>query len=191
MRTTGDKVPKGKLRQLVPIYEERTVDRSLLVEGRRNLMEYFQSQGYFDAAVDFRESPMEEGKETIDYSITLNDRHSLAHVGIDGNRYFEDDIIRERLEMAPARRFGFRFGHYSQRILDRDLDSVRDLYRSNGFREVDVSAQIDNDYKGDARAPGRGSAVKEGRNGLSKVDNRRRAGATISVSAIRSAIDLG
>ncbi len=148
VRTTGAKVPKGKLRQLVPIYEERTVDRSLLVEGRRNLIEYFQSQGYFDAAVDFRESPMEEGKETIDYSITLNDRHSLAHVGIDGNRYFEDDIIRERLEMAPARRFGFRFGHYSQRILDRDLDSVRDLYRSNGFRDVDVSAQIDNDYKG-------------------------------------------
>jgi outer membrane protein insertion porin family len=124
------------------------VDRSLLVEGRRNLIEYFQSQGYFDAAVDFHESPLEEGKETIDYSITLNERHSLAHVGIDGNRYFEDGIIRERLEMAPAHRFRERYGHYSQRILDRDLDSVRDLYRSNGFRDVEVSAQIDNDYKG-------------------------------------------
>jgi outer membrane protein assembly complex protein YaeT len=162
VRTIGAKVSPGKLRQLVPIYQERTVDRSLLVEGRRNLVEYFQSQGYFDAAVDFHESPLEEGRETIDYSITLNDRHSLAHLGIDGNRYFEDDIIRERLEMAPARRFGFRFGHYSQRILDRDMDSIRDLYRSNGFRDVDVSAQIDGDYKGVQGHLGVILQVKEG-----------------------------
>ena len=47
VRTTGAKVSRGKLRQLVPVYQERTVDRSLLVEGRRNLVEYFQSQGYF------------------------------------------------------------------------------------------------------------------------------------------------
>ncbi len=134
--------------QLVPVYQERTVDRSLLVEGRRNLIEYFQSQGYFDAAVDFRESPMEEGKETIDYGITLNARQRLAHVAIGGNRYFEEDIIRERLEISPAHRFRERYGHYSQRILDRDLDSVRDLYRSNGFHDVDVSAQVDDAYKG-------------------------------------------
>ncbi len=148
VRTTGAKVSRGKLRQLVPVFQERTVDRSLLVEGRRNLVEYFQSQGYFDAVVNFTESPLQDNREVIDYSITLNERNSLTHVGVDGNRYFEDDIIRQRLEIAPARRFGFHFGHYSQRILDRDLDSVRDLYRSNGFRSVDVSARIDEDYKG-------------------------------------------
>ena len=148
IRTTGAKVSRGKLRQLVPVYQERTVDRSLLVEGRRNLLEYFQSQGYFDAAVDFEESPMEEGREVIDYSIKLNERHSLSHIDIGGNRYFEDDTIRQRLELMPARRLGYHFGRYSQRILDRDLDSVRDLYHSNGFRDVDVSAKIADEYKG-------------------------------------------
>jgi len=148
VRTTGAKVSRGKLKQLIPVYQERTVDRSLLVEGRRNLIEYFQSLGYFDAAVEFHEGPLQDDRETIDYSITLNQRHSLANVGLDGNRYFDDATIRERLQMSPARRFGFHFGHYSQRILDRDLDTIRDLYRSNGFRNADISAQIAEDYKG-------------------------------------------
>jgi outer membrane protein insertion porin family len=148
IRTTGAKVSRGKLRQLVPVYQERTVDRSLLVEGRRNLLEYFQSQGYFDAVVDFEESPMEAGREVIDYSIKPNGRHSLSHIDIGGNRYFEDETIRQRLELMPARRLGYHYGRYSQRILDRDLDSVRDLYHSNGFRNVDVSAKIADDYKG-------------------------------------------
>src|ERR1022692_4135633 len=34
------------------VFEEHTVDESLLLEGERNLRDYFQSQGYFDAAVE-------------------------------------------------------------------------------------------------------------------------------------------
>src|SRR5205807_5534467 len=34
---SGAKLSRGKLRSLLPIYQERSVDRSLLVEGRRNL----------------------------------------------------------------------------------------------------------------------------------------------------------
>jgi outer membrane protein assembly complex protein YaeT len=148
VHATGAKVSRGKLKQLIPVYQERTVDRSLLVEGRRNLIEYFQSQGYFDAAVEFHEGPLQDGQETIDYSITLNERHALSHIDIGGNRYFEDETIRERLQLAPARRLGYHFGHYSQRILDRDLDTIRDLYRSNGFRDADVTARIADDYNG-------------------------------------------
>jgi len=148
VRTTGAKVSRGKLRQLVPVFEERTVDRSLLVEGRRSLVEYFQSQGYFNAAVDFRESPMQNGRETIDYDITLNDRHTLSRVDISGNRYFDTETLRERLEMTPAHRLWLRSGRYSQEILDRDLQSIRDLYQSNGFRDADISAKVDDDYKG-------------------------------------------
>lgn len=146
--TTGAKVSRGKLRQLVPVFEERTVDRSLLVEGRRNLVEYFQSLGFFDAAVDFDQGPMESGREVIDYSIMLNGRHILSHVDIAGNEYFDASTLRERLEMQPARWPQSRYGHYSQRILDQDLASIRNLYRSNGFRDVDVAAKIDDDYKG-------------------------------------------
>jgi len=51
--TLGAKVSRGKLKQLVPVFEEQAVDRDLLVEGANNLREYIESQGYFDAKVDF------------------------------------------------------------------------------------------------------------------------------------------
>ena len=80
IRLTGTKVSSGRLHQLIPVYEERTVDRGLLVEGARNLTDYFQSKGYFDAKVDFTEGTGAADAHVIDYSITQNDRHKLVRI---------------------------------------------------------------------------------------------------------------
>jgi outer membrane protein assembly factor BamA len=42
VRATGMKLSRGKLRELVPIYTERSVDRELLAEGSRNILEYLR-----------------------------------------------------------------------------------------------------------------------------------------------------
>ena len=56
--------------------------------------------------------------------------------------------MRERLEITPARFPRTRYGRFSQKLLDRDLDAIRELYHANGFREADVKAIIDDNYKG-------------------------------------------
>jgi outer membrane protein insertion porin family len=143
----GAKISNGKLHQLIPVYEERAVDRSLLMEGRRNLIDYFQSQGYFDVQVDLDENSAVAGAETIDYRVVLNARHALMDVIIQGHRYFDTVTLRERLETTPAHFPRSRFGHFSQRTLDRDVEAMHDLYRSNGFREAEVTPAIVDDYK--------------------------------------------
>ncbi len=148
VRTTGTKLSKGKLKQLLPIYQERSVDRSLLMEGRRNLIEYFQSQGYFDAGVEFEYEPVENGVQTIEYTIDRQTRHKLVSIRIEGNRYFDRNTIRERIYMAPASLLRYRHGRYSQQYLDRDINSIEDLYRSNGFRDVKVTSGIEDNYQG-------------------------------------------
>ena len=50
--TEGEKISKGQLKKLVPVYQENSVDDDLLNEGRRNLRDYLQTKGYFDATVD-------------------------------------------------------------------------------------------------------------------------------------------
>jgi outer membrane protein assembly complex protein YaeT len=148
IETVGAKVSRGKLRQLIPVFQERSVDRSLLIEGRRNLIEYFQSQGYLDATVEFDDSAAAAGAQTIDYRVTLNERHKLAHLDIAGNRYFDGGTLRERLETTPASFPRSRFGTFSRRTLDHDVQSIRDLYRANGFREAEVSSAIEDGYQG-------------------------------------------
>ena len=81
------------------------------------------------------------GIQVIDYRVALNMRQKLADVKIEGNHFFDTDTLREHLDIAPAKFLRYRFGRYSQKLLDQDLNAVRDLYRSNGFRGVDVTAR--------------------------------------------------
>ena len=55
VNTVGAKISSKRLQRLVPIYEERAVDHDLLVEGARNLRNYFQADGYFGAEVEFKQ----------------------------------------------------------------------------------------------------------------------------------------
>jgi outer membrane protein insertion porin family len=143
VRTDGGKVSRGALRSLIPIYQERTVDRELLVEGERNLTEYFQARGYFDAKVSFvQEAPDDKGAQTIVYQIDRGSRSRLVSLAITGNRYFKTDTIRERMDTLPASFLRYRHGRFSRPMLNNDLESVADLYRANGFRDVKVTSQV-------------------------------------------------
>jgi outer membrane protein assembly complex protein YaeT len=139
VRTTGTKVSGSRLRELVPVYQERTVDRSLLVEGQNNLAEYFRSKGYFDAQVDFLQYDPEPNRTLIEYNITSGDRHKLKHIEITGNRYFDYATLRERMNLQPSSLLRRRYGLYSERLLQQDEENIADLYRANGFPDVKVT----------------------------------------------------
>jgi outer membrane protein insertion porin family len=163
VRTTGAKVSGSRLRELVPIYQERTVDRSLLVEGQRNLVEYFRSQGYFDAQVDFMQSDPEANRSLIEYDVMRGARHKLKHIAITGNHYFDEETIRERMYLQTASFLRRRYGSYSERLLQQDLENIADLYRANGFSDVMVThPPIQDDYQGKSGNLAVEIQVKEG-----------------------------
>jgi len=150
VRTTGTKVSGGRLRELVPVYQERTVDRSLLVEGQRNLAEYFRSKGYFDARVDFMQYDPEPNRTLIEYNITSGDRHKLKHIAISGNHYFDYATLRERMYLQTSSLLRRRYGLYSERLLQQDEDNIADLYRANGFPDVMVMhSPVQDNYLGE------------------------------------------
>ena len=148
LRVFGGRVSAGRLRQLIPVYEESTVDRGLLVEGVRNLTDYYQAQGYFDAKVDFAESTGAADEHFIDYSIAQNERHKLVKIEFTGNNFFDNATLKERLAMREAGTLRYRYGVYSQRMRDDDVLAIRELYRANGFREVTVAATTADDFGG-------------------------------------------
>ncbi len=148
VRLRGAKVSKGKLRSLLPIYEERSIDRDLLEEGSRDLASYFQTQGFFDATANYRAASPPNGEQLIDYYVNVGVRHKIAKVEVQGNRYFDEATIRERMSTMAATFIRYRHGHYSRNEMDRDLEAIRELYRSNGFRDVQVTSRVLDDYKG-------------------------------------------
>jgi outer membrane protein insertion porin family len=149
IRTDGARLSRGKLRQLVPVFQERTVDRDLLTEGGRNIAQYFQARGYFDASVEFESSPVApNGEQTIVYAVDRGPRYKLTALEIKGNEYFDKKTIRERMSITPATLLRYRNGRYSEELLRKDVDSIQYLYRANGFRDVKVNTQVESNAQG-------------------------------------------
>jgi outer membrane protein insertion porin family len=155
----GANIPSRTLRRLLPIYAEGAVDEDLLQEGRRNLRDYLQSEGYFDAEVEYTTSgilapgavtpqprPAADDAATITYDVTQGARHRLAGIGIEGQRYFDAETLRSRLRIQPAA-FASA-GRFNTALMDADVASLRDLYQANGFRDVQVTSEVTANYGG-------------------------------------------
>lgn len=142
----GGKLSQKDLTPILPIFEEGTVDADLLAEGKENLRDYFQVQGYFDVTVDFSQQQVKDGNTEIVYTINPGQRHRLVSVVIRGNKFFDEKTIRERMFLLP-KSFEFRRGRFSEVLAARDKATIEDLYRSNGFRDVRVVTETQDDYK--------------------------------------------
>ena len=79
IRATGAKISSRKLKELVPIFQERSIDADLLVEGERNIAQYLESRGYFEAQVTYRIEERAAGhlERIITYQISPGARHNL------------------------------------------------------------------------------------------------------------------
>ncbi len=158
----GFKVSHLRLRRLVPVYEEGAVDADLLNEGRRNLQNYLQTLGYFNATVAVSQHVVEEGKGLqVVYAIDPGERSKLAALRISGNRLFTEEQIRARMQCQPAGRL-FSHGRYSEALLQEDVGRIQDLYRANGYRQAEVSSKLINGYGGVSSQLAIEITVKEG-----------------------------
>ncbi len=142
----GFHISKGTLKRQIPVYEENAVDDDLLNEGKRNLLDYLQSRGHFDAKVEIQKQ-LDAKTLRVIYQIDAGARHKLVLVEITGNENFLDTPkLRSYLQIEPATRFSS--GRYSEALLKSDVETLQGLYKSSGFREVKIRTKVDDDYQG-------------------------------------------
>jgi outer membrane protein insertion porin family len=155
VQVAGAKFSKGDLKKMIPIYQEGSVDTDLLEEGKRNLRERLEREGYFDATVDYTvvSKNVESGKtdwkgaeETITYKVERGDRHKLLRIEFNGNHYFSSELLRSRLNISPSSLFVRP--RFSRRLLDADVDSMKNLYGANGFLSAKVAGQVLDNFEG-------------------------------------------
>ena len=144
----GFKLRRKVLKQNVPVFEENAVDEDLLNEGRRNLVNYLQGRGYFDATVDLQKRTDDAaGQMHIIYTVKAGARHKLVKVEITGNQYFLSEKLHPLLQVQPAGRL-LAHGRYNQRLLASDVRSLESIYLANGFPKVAVTPTVLDDYEG-------------------------------------------
>lgn len=145
--TRGYHISRGTLKKQIPVYEENAVDDDLLNEGRRNLLDYLQTRGHFDAAVAIRKENDPNVFRVI-YDIDPGPLHKLVLIQITGNKEFLDTAkLRSYLQIQTARRL-LTHGKYSESLLRNDVATLEGLYRANGFQHVQIKTDVDDNYQG-------------------------------------------
>jgi outer membrane protein assembly factor BamA len=77
-------------------------------------------------------------------------------VDIKGNKYFDDDLLRERMQVRKADAY-LRSGRFSPALVASDVKAILALYRANGFDKAEVKTTVhDSDTESD------GDRLKEG-----------------------------
>jgi len=145
----GFKFSRGQLKKLIPVFQENALDDDLLNEGRRNILNYLQGRGYFEAKVDYqrRRRSTNQKELVITYNVDAGDRHKVVKIDITGNQYFDTPNLRTHMQIQIAEKFLSR-GRYSQKLLSDDITAIENLYRSNGFRQVKVTSNAEDDHEG-------------------------------------------
>lgn len=147
IKVEGAHLRRGLVKKYVPVYEENAVDDDLLNEGRRNIRDYFQTKGFFDVDVEFTHK-RDGDKTTVIFDVDTGERHKLTDLEFSGNKIFKDWELQERMLVTPASLLLYH-GRFSQTMLARDVESLEQLYRGLGYRDVEVTTSVEDDYKGE------------------------------------------
>ena len=158
----GAKFSRGRLKLLLPIYQEGTIDNDLLNEGTYNIKDFLFQEGYFDATVSVKVVGADSGtivgaatrpgtgtnaetaQESVVYAVVKGGKHKVRSVTIAGNHYFATDLLKERMRVQKADAY-LRTGRYSPALMKADVESIEALYRANGFDQATVSTAITDD----------------------------------------------
>jgi outer membrane protein assembly complex protein YaeT len=140
VRVEGANLSAERVRRVIPIFEEGTVDDDLLNEGNRRLRDYYQRLGYFDVKVEHTQQSPDAEHVVILYTVTLGPRRRVEKVSVEGNRYFNAATLKDLLSVHAADTLD-RHGAYSQALVSADVNALQAVYQDNGFSAVKITPE--------------------------------------------------
>ena len=147
IKIEGVHMSERTIRKNVPVYEEGALDEDLLNEGRRNLLSYMESRGYFEATVTLKkESDPKQNLTSVIYQVDPGERHKVVKLEFTGNKYFRDEALRAGMQVQEAS-FLLSHGRYSEALLRSDVRTIENQYKANGFADVKVDPKVIDDYR--------------------------------------------
>ena len=75
------------------------------------------------------------------FTVELGVKHKVESVELKGNKYFSDDLLRERMRVQKANSYQ-RSGRYSPALMSADVTAIKALYRANGFDQATVTTDV-------------------------------------------------
>jgi outer membrane protein insertion porin family len=142
---TGDPLPAGRRRTLVPIEEVRSVEEEVVEDASRNIEQYLRLEGYRQASAPATRRRA-DGVLTITFDVGRGPLHVLESMAVDGVTQLAPDEVQGLLKLEPGEPF-----------VDARVATVAaalaELYRVRGFAAVRVTPRLNTQPARDGRVP--------------------------------------
>lgn len=124
-----------RMKKLIPVYSERSIDSELVQEGEDNLVDYFQKKGFFDVAV---KTGLEQtaGQVALTYEIDRGKKYKVESVGFAGNNNIAAHTLQAGVAVKKAH--FWNHGSISQKLLKQSVDNLEAIYRDKGYEAAKI-----------------------------------------------------
>ncbi len=130
------KIPTDKLMGQLPVKKGEPYSGKVQSKIRENLERYYQEKGYSDAVVRVQESPEGDNGVKLDIVVDEGTQTKIKDLIIRGNRSISNLAIQLRTTNKGS--WGPLTHYYNESRFQEDLETIKALYISRGFLDVDV-----------------------------------------------------
>ncbi len=129
-------------RERIEVYENQPLELGELGRLQRAIEELYKEKGYRFAQVNYTLEEIGKGQRRAIFTIDEGNKVKIGDIDFDGNTVFGD--WRLRLTMKKTKESGLisrisKKDIYNPAKIDEDLESVRDLYRKAGYKDVIIA----------------------------------------------------
>ena len=134
--------PDGRLKKVIESKEpilwviKGEVDRDTIAGDKERLIDYYRRLGFFKAEVgrviDYN---ADEDRVTLTFYINEGPRYNVGTVSFIGNSVFPGEALSPHLKLVDGDPF-------DQSTMTKDIDTVKDLYGSNGYVFADAAPDL-------------------------------------------------
>jgi outer membrane protein insertion porin family len=126
-------------RERIEVYENQPLELGELGRLKRAIEELYKEKGYRFAQVNFSLEEIGKGQRRAIFTIDEGNKVKIGDIDFDGNTVFGDWRLRQAMKKTKESGLISRIAKkdiYNPAKIDEDLESVRDLYRKAGYKDV-------------------------------------------------------
>lgn len=120
-----------KIKRLVTLEVGKPWNYKKAQESKKKILDYFRSNGYVDAKLDFSPPPAKAKSFVFTFNIKKGQRARVMEVEISGNHFFPDTRLRSFMQTRFKR-------YFDPDLLKKDIKKLIEKYREEGFYFVSI-----------------------------------------------------
>ncbi len=135
------KVKSNRLEKEVKVKSNQALDERQIKEDAETLREYYQKAGYNQVSVNYSvEKDRVGGFGTVIFKIREGEKVRIGEIAFAGNKSVPARKLRGAIETKKWWIFSWLTGsgRFKDDQFEDDLDKLRDLYREEGFLDVEI-----------------------------------------------------